>query len=116
MADTRPVGFQWTIKVFPSEAWTDSDAEVVAAVSPVIAVAAGCVFASIAASVAGAAARSVAFSSHRPSVASVADVPAPVSAGVSAVLDPASGLASPAAAGISCPNSDCLCWEQWDVR
>ena len=49
-------------------------------------------------------------------VASAADVPAPASAGVFAVLVPAARIPFPVAAGISGPASDRLCLEHWVAR
>ena len=84
-----------------SEAWTDSG--LLAAVGSVTAVAAACVSVPIAASVAGASARSAAFSLHLLSVALAAGGPVLVSAGVSGAPAPAARRAFAAVAGISGP-------------
>jgi hypothetical protein len=103
------------LSVFTSEAWTHSGAVAVAvavaAASPATSAAAGRVFAPIAASVACAAVRSAGASRHQPSVASAVDGPAPVSAGVSVVPDPASRLDFPAVAHISCLALGSRCWK-----
>ena len=98
------------------EVLTDPDSAApasAAAVSAAIAVAAVRAFAAIAAFVAGGAVPPAALLVHWRSVASVAGVPDPAAAGVSAAPAPALRIPFPAAAGISGPSLGCLCLEGW---
>jgi hypothetical protein len=78
--------------------------------------AAGSVFAAIAPSVAGGAARLAAFALRRHFVLRVAGGPVPVAAEVSAAVCLAVRIAFPAVSGISGPASDYPCLEDRDAQ
>ena len=107
-----PAPSESTVKTFPSVALQNSGS---AAAYSAVFVAAGCVFAPIAVSVAGASVRLAAFALHWHSVSPASGVPGPASAGVCLVPVAASRFVDPAAAGISCPASGCPYLERWAV-
>ena len=106
----RPLDIQQPIK--PLEAGLTEPDVVPAAAVAATAVVVGCVFALVAASVAGASALPAVFLCHQPSVFPASGGPGLAFAEAFDVPDPALPEASVVVAGISCPDSDSQCSEQ----